>query len=577
MKRIVALLSVALFLSNFQPVYAEKVCDQCDRTKSQGTAAEVKSVENLGATIKKALPEAAWSASEEQIEKAPCRRRGAHSLTEIESWMINYESQTSEKVSANFFGIKIEDDNKLLVHLFGQLLTAIEDDFDMGFQHRWKNPRWNKRCKKVMCAVENIFGKIEGPKLLFMLARYGFNGSQYSKPMTRAWKPFEIDNLLMALSDFPDSVLPLEKNRPLVRVINSRNSGAGRIIANAVINVFDDFDALSTPYQQVTIFHEMGHNFAFNLRLGYSEDWRRFSGWTKGTEIRKGQEVSSIQLTKPETCTSVYAMTDPGEDFAEAVVAYRYNPQELKQRSAEKYQFIKEIVFDGLEYTSPEKCDPKQSYSSRLMSFKKQNADRLSENPGFLRDINNVCAPHLLNGIPGEKPQHEIVLEQRELKTCLSEALPFAGFSDVLLESGVSIKYPEYVRSALKLRNFESEAPEKVEKFFTASQQRIKKSLIKIMSDMEAKRASFYRSYRNDTPEKYCEGVRNGVSWDFRNLVSVDLDEENSYKPFGADKMAAVDFIVRKTCLRVLGGQKPVKPMTKAELTKAIDQEWRIP
>jgi hypothetical protein len=67
-----------------------------------------------------------------------------------------------------------------------------------------------------------------------------------------------------------------------------------------------------------------------------------------------GKKVNLTDLRfdpkKEKTLISSYAKTDPYEDFGESLIAYFTDPEVLKQRSPEKYVFIKNQVMAGREY-----------------------------------------------------------------------------------------------------------------------------------------------------------------------------------------------------------------------------------
>ena len=54
--------------------------------------------------------------------------------------------------------------------------------------------------------MKRIYGEKEGVQLLYMLAKYGFNGSLYQDEDPGSldfWNSNELDKILIGLSDFP--------------------------------------------------------------------------------------------------------------------------------------------------------------------------------------------------------------------------------------------------------------------------------------------------------------------------------------------------------------------------------------
>src|SRR5690606_24272224 len=131
----------------------------------------------------------------------------------------------------------------------------------------------------------------------------------------------ELDTVMLGLSDFPQGLLPLEKNRQLIHA--PRGLDNGRTMANAVINIFDAWNDKSPEYQRSTIFHEIAHVFASQSKMDESEKWLAKSGWEKTVQVIDGEEVSNSQALFEYTIVSEYGKSSEWEDFAESVVAYR--------------------------------------------------------------------------------------------------------------------------------------------------------------------------------------------------------------------------------------------------------------
>lgn len=216
------------------------------------------------------------------------------------------------------------------------------------------------KCSTVICASQEIFGEKQGVQLLYMLARYGFNGSPYpfsQRTHSEMWDSKGLDKVLAGLASFPEWLLPFINNKPLVRFSRGytrneyNNMGSNKCVsANSFIEVFDCIEQFSDEQFISTIVHEVAHVIADEADLDQTPTWFKFSGWEE-TKAKKGNTIHvSYTSTKPECLVSKYAATNPNEDFAESVVAYRYNPQLLKENCLNKYLYIKDLVFNGEEY-----------------------------------------------------------------------------------------------------------------------------------------------------------------------------------------------------------------------------------
>lgn len=117
------------------------------------------------------------------------------------------------------------------------------------------------------------------------------------------------------------------------------------VIADAYGAVFDGIDNYNFNEKVATITHELGHRSAYlnKNNLDESAAWENASGWQTGAD----EKPFNNRMTG---WVSDYAKTNPREDYAETYTLYRFNPRRLKQVSPERYQFMKEQVFKGIEY-----------------------------------------------------------------------------------------------------------------------------------------------------------------------------------------------------------------------------------
>lgn len=92
-----------------------------------------------------------------------------------------------------------------------------------------------------------------------------------------------------------------------------------------------------------TVTHEVGHNAHYNIM---SNNPKLANKWT---------EINQTSYTQ-KSCdgtgfVSSYAMTNEREDFAESYAHYVIDPEKLMFYSPEKYEFMKNEVFYGREYS----------------------------------------------------------------------------------------------------------------------------------------------------------------------------------------------------------------------------------
>jgi len=319
--------------------------------------------------------------NEAVFSSAPCRQ-DAPTTDLIYSWYRDVRENSVDRRNELVFGISFEDEDAKMIEDFKVLVQR--RDILNTIDERKRPPRFRSRCTNVWCAVQHIFGDRKGPQLLAMLGVFGFNASyrayRGSVPKVGDWKEEELDLMFEVLMDFPRQLYPIpphtdrQYGTPFIKI----NGRAGGIIANAVIYVWYKTWRESDPwYRTYVLFHELAHNFdaavgkkLVGKSLSDTEEWLSFSGWPVsdgdfgskfqrklGQATKTAFDIYDNNLAEnAENIVSVYGMTLHDEDFAESVVAYRYNPELLMARSPEKYKYLRTHVFSGIEYTSEDLC-----------------------------------------------------------------------------------------------------------------------------------------------------------------------------------------------------------------------------
>ena len=311
------------------------------------------------------------AASDAQIKKAPCRNLSPPTQQEMEDWLNNYMGtrRKNETTHGNHFN----DESPKMIDLFKKLHTY-SLPFNIKVEYLMKTG-----CIKVICAMKRIYGEKEGVQLLYLLAKYGFNGSpnQYEdKEHIDFWKSNDLDKVFIGLSDFPEGIFPIAENKPLVRfkrgitrsqyrILQERTGGC--VSANAIIEVFDCIDKKSDSEYQQVIFHEVAHIIRKEYGLDSSSPWLNFAEWEE-TTVPNGKDGfnTNYKYNKAECMVSQFGETNPHEDFAESIVAYRYNPKPMKDSCPNKYNYIKDIIFDGIEYLDESGCKDKELSKKRF-------------------------------------------------------------------------------------------------------------------------------------------------------------------------------------------------------------------
>lgn len=292
-----------------------------------------------------------WAASKFDVAISPCRKE-VPSLREMEN---AYRSFFNSPVnSREVAGIEITDEPSELIDALEDLLVQknyldqIEKTADIASQVP-------SNCNKVRCAAEAIFGKGLGNKLLY-LKTYGFNSSEFSFENRSRLTENEADNLVRSAQSFPKNFFPIVPNKQLTKFERGKMiaSHSSSVIAFAAISFYDTWSEFSDEKMEYVAIHEMAHYIDREFEVSESPEWMELSGWVDEGYTPSGGIIQNA--SKKHSFCSHYAETNPAEDFAESLAAYRYNPDLLNAVSSDKYNFIKEHIFAGQEFTDNLQC-----------------------------------------------------------------------------------------------------------------------------------------------------------------------------------------------------------------------------
>jgi hypothetical protein len=394
------------------------------------------------------------AASVSNIKAAHCMRKTPFTEDEMTKWMVANQSPATAAKKIN--GIAFEGESPENLKTF-EYLTNAKNLFGDTDSKRQKS--FTSTCKKVACAVKDIFGST-GTQLLFMHRKFGMNGSHLAKDSTSSWKKAELDSILLALTDYPEGILPIQENRPLVHFERGYMRGPGQenVIANASIEIFDLWNEQGAEEKRYTLTHELGHAIAGVTGLDDSKKWMKLSGWETITKVVKGKTVKTLKLTKPETIISKYGLTNNWEDLAESASAYRYNPKQLKKVSPEKYAFIKEVLFDNVEYTSEEACKNPKRLSQSLKEKGQLAMNSLKATPQDLKSISDKCSSLAIKKL---SLKGTVNLADIEIQTCYEKEIGELGKAKALASMN-NLPNKEFLAPLLRNIKFKPISPDKL-------------------------------------------------------------------------------------------------------------------
>jgi hypothetical protein len=379
-------------------------------------------------------------ASDLQISNAFCARKEPFGDAEMNDWLLKNQGEPNVNLKIN--GISFENESYENLEAFRNLTTYLGLQGQVNFE---KQKNFNSSCKKVDCALKEIFSPEISVQLLFMQRRFGMNGSHIVRKPEEAvkWKREELDTVILGLSDMPEGLLPISKNHPLFRS-SSKNSGGA--IANATVTIFDLWNDQTKPLKRATIVHELGHYISSETRISQSDMFKQLSGWSIKTENVDGVRMSKITCDHPEKVVSIYGKENYDEDFAESVFAYRYNPKLLKDTSPEKYDLIKSTVFDGVEYISEASCKNPKRISENFKAEVEKGLKTLSPTPYEIKEIASRCGKNIINQLFAEE---KVEIRSSYLDSCYNESLDqyFASMAETKL---ASLPYPKHIGPMVK-------------------------------------------------------------------------------------------------------------------------------
>lgn len=497
-----------------------------------------------------------WSANPEMILSKKCKEKNPTSK-EIEN-EIDRLGESTQKISPTIHSVAFNDESPELIEAFKRLTTNTDymgkEKSVTNLQSKYKI---NPGCNKVKCALEKIFGKDLGNKLLYINLKSGFNGSQLAFDDSSQLNNKEADSLISAINAYPASRFPIDKNKQLTKFkrgfrLSSHEEG---VIAYAAIAFYDEWSSQSEPMREYTAFHEMGHYVAMELNLDKNKDWLSFSGWV--------DKDGDWTATNKNSVASKYGATNPAEDFAESVTAYRYNPQLLKEVSPEKYQFIKETVFDGLEYTNENLCKISNSNSHKLIGLLPQNPP--SRTPEELTTIYAGCGTETRNYLLGQ-------YSREQLDHCLSSAQNAIDMSRFVDKIEPKLKYAQLVKDGFAIQKPDIQADKKTSPDYLKDAKVFLRN--QYINDIYEWDKSHYFNYKGSDAKPICE-----ETWGKYGYMAVfTKNEEVSIKVSAYRTKEEFNKIFVGLCEKIHEGKKGflgvlspnLKPFTKEEIDNAL-------
>lgn len=369
-----------------------------------------------------------WGYTDENVAKAVCRRREPHNSVEIENYFKKLKINNNEESTTNisYKGIEFKQEDNELLSAFIQLTSnslSHEKNETPEILNLKKKFSALEKCDKVLCASKIIWGDFTGPAMLYLLHKYQINTSNFSFSNSDVFSNDEMLSLVKGLELIPTRLVSLSHNQKLSRFLKGKTYASfgpdSGVLADSKMEIFDLWSDQTNFARQSTIVHEFGHNFSNLLRnnIDSSKTWLTLGDWAALDSSKPEYEREYTQGSRTKSLgVSEYGITNPAEDFAESITTYRLNPHRLKRISINKYNFIKNYVFAGQEFTSQEVCerfdqDIISQKSKKIILSKEQqinvvascldslSANRSSISMGMIYGSYETCAIRKINSL----------------------------------------------------------------------------------------------------------------------------------------------------------------------------------
>lgn len=419
--------------------------------------------------------EAPFNESESKIELEKTLQAGDDKLVHAG---FKFEHETM--ISSNFFRTLISEEilKKLSTH--------------ESFEQRIRDA---KSCEDSTCALTILFDSKENlTRTYYLISNFSLNVSPYANRDADLLETSDLDTIIVATRLIPKHMLPIWDNK---RVAKHIKTGIGyyatfMIYANASIDLYTPwFKELSDDGKSYSIFHEFSHNLSYMMNMTDSSAWHALSKWQ---DTPNGWRYDKTKFV------SEYAGSAPSEDAAESIVAYRINPELLKDISIQKYNFIRDYIFLGEEFDNVNKCGKTPVLSYMLKALRTNTSEEVSS--GALKRCQNEFKATLLSS-------NDYVKFEDCMKTSLAK--------EIILAS----KYPHFLDAKGALLSRLNVSPKinarALKDNLTKAYHEISSYLLAKAKSEKTRDCSSTITSFSDQNEKYLGQGKYGFTWDLRS------------------------------------------------------------
>ena len=323
-----------------------------------------------------------WSVSAEALPLENCVEGPAHSLTAEQQLLTATESLWQAKCpegdelfvssaradyESNFPAAATRGPGSVRgVKLHGTAAEATAFEAMLGEKPPVNWPAVAVNCKTILCAATKIFGSEESAMRAFSIAKrtgYIVKLDQKQNPAGKeqVWSPAEVRAIDQSLQILSPEFYRMKTLEGFYRVtdgyrlrghdVNSAafaDANSKAIVCYDVMNKHDDGP-------MAIILHEIFHHHDFSGEkqgelLHAHSNFNQISGWDKGSQAlnpETGKVEEAFTHRPAAKFVRDYAALSPYEDYAESITYYVLKPRALLNADPEKYNFIRDKVFQG--------------------------------------------------------------------------------------------------------------------------------------------------------------------------------------------------------------------------------------
>lgn len=412
-----------------------------------------------------------WSATVSQVYNGACTRSKKFTEKEMLKHLSLLDPDPYVKIDKEVAGIKFKNESPALVALFERIHSP---------EYVGQEPlKLKSKCDKVFCAMNELYKKPVSTQLLFMMSEYGFIGSRLgraSKDHYSPWVAHEIDDVLLALDAIPPSMRPIKEGTQLLHFKRGYkkpdkpgDNSNEFTVANSKIEVFDPWNEETSAEKRQALIHEIGHLLGFRENRDIGPEWLAAAGWQVRPNASPNTERDySNYVGSGKGAPSQYSQKSPAEDFAETVVAYRYNPQLLQKKSPSRYQYMKEKVFRGQEFKKDADCENNyKAYEYDQAVKEKIQKDNIEYRARVKKQVEDALADFLVqkkDGFKLSEAQHKGIMKKcldvymddiaydrkSASHSCINQQIVSFSFAKFLTDRGVPMSPEFFPREVLE-------------------------------------------------------------------------------------------------------------------------------